>query len=374
MKKNIDEVVKDGFNLDQKGNFEIDLALISLRIALKAYFSTFQKFRSNLRIFETSATSGQKKIDAEEYSIAYCEACAECIVHFQHFAELVCKNFLRNDHPLLSDTALLKPEILHKLLHEKPLTSEEELTIKSIEFTEALERIIKLVETKNLKDWVSLSFIVENKSALTKLNALRNRVWHRGIFILRYTALDEFVGGHIFPFVSAVVAHPAYSAYKHLWRYKELSCGIDPIGAIASEMKTSDHNYNVGKIAFLKEIGRAAFENPLIKLGKESGASKSIEKVFNNVPEKRAKAIALMESAQDHFKINNCPVCGTRSLVIYEITEHSDECEQEQWQRTYTNKIKCECCSFELDEGKGIKNASAYGFNEIDDYWTTETT
>jgi hypothetical protein len=357
----------NGFTLNQSRGKHTDLAFISLKIALKAYFSTYQTFRGSLHIVDSANAHNQAEIDFN-HTTAYCAACAECIVHFQHFAELACKEFLRNDHPLLADVALNKPEILYKLLHSESLTAEEESSIQSIEFSQALERLTKLIKDKKLKDWSLLNFIVEHNKTISALNTLRNRMWHRGIFILRYPALDEFFGGYVLPLVSEVLKHPTYAGNERLWRYMNLSCGIDPISEIISTTKTA--NYDMGKIALLKELGRAAFESPInTPMPADPAGLSNILSSFNNQHKERAKRIAALEAQQDYSTVKACPVCGVNSLIIYEQTgsvDHLDTGEPlEVWQ--YTDMVKCECCSFEL--WGGVKNAREYGFPAIEDYW-----
>lgn len=138
----------DGFKFDTKN--ENDLAFVSLRIALKAYFSTYQTFKYQLNIFDQENNSDQKAIDFS-HSNSYCEACTETIVHFQHFAELVCKKLLRDDHPLLADVALNKPLLLQKLLHGKTLSDADQQTLGSITFSDTLERLSTLIDNKELK-------------------------------------------------------------------------------------------------------------------------------------------------------------------------------------------------------------------------------
>ncbi|MBQ5477341.1 MAG: hypothetical protein IIT64_06055, partial [Bacteroidaceae bacterium] len=48
------------------------------------------------------------------------------------------------------------------------------------------------------------------------------------------------------------------------WTYKNLTCGVDPIKSLISE--TSKHPINYEKIALLKEMGRAAYHNPIVQL------------------------------------------------------------------------------------------------------------
>jgi hypothetical protein len=80
--------------------------MVSLRIALQAYFSTYRTMSYFLHMFEVNhGQPDQAAIDFNHGS-DYCQNCAEAIVHFQHFTELVCKDFLRAEHPLLAIDAL----------------------------------------------------------------------------------------------------------------------------------------------------------------------------------------------------------------------------------------------------------------------------
>jgi hypothetical protein len=356
-------IINDGFNFDTKGSESVDLALISLRTALYAYFSTYQTFHRRLHIF--SGSSSQEELDFN-HSNDYCERCMDCIVHFQHFAELVCKSFLRRDHPLLSDIASGNPNIVHKLLHGDRLSTEEEAGVQSVEFSVALERLAKLIKSEQLRDFADAAFIVNYKETLEQLNKLRNRVWHRGLYVLRYQALDKFVGQHILPFVKEVLSHPNYVSSRHVALYGPLSCSIDPIDEIIRHFVNEP--YNIKKVAFLKELGRAAYDNPLALRGKPSDAMKSFLPSFFEPDRRRAEKIA-KTLAQGGDEIDTCPVCGIRSLIILEdmesYTEEDGETEQVY---TYTHTADCANCGFQIN-AQDTLNASDYGFPGIRDYW-----
>ncbi|WP_225776352.1 hypothetical protein [Pseudomonas sp. Marseille-Q5115] len=244
------DVIKEGFQLGDQSRSENDLALVSLRVALKSFFMTYAKFRGRIRSITDSTSDKQDIVDA--HSLSYAEAYAECIVHFQHFAELACKSFLRADHPLLSDVASAKVGVLHSLLHKKKLTADEEIQVKSIEFSEAMSRLKLLVETGKLKGYKELEFISDHYNTLVELNNLRNRIWHRGIFILEYKALDIFIGRFVLPFVRDVINHPLYSGREIIWKYSNLSCGLDPLEEIIRHF--SSEKYKLEKVAYLKRL------------------------------------------------------------------------------------------------------------------------
>lgn len=363
---NLEDVIKDGFRFDTKGNIEIDLALVSLKIALKAYFSTYQTFKSHLYVFNKDDDTDQESIDYLHRN-SYCEACAETIVHFQHFAELVCKKILRDDHPLLSDTALNNVDLLHRLLHGGRINDDEIPVSNTVEFSLAIKRLSKLIENKMLENYSDYEFIIKHKKTLIELNKLRNRVWHRGLFILRYPSLDVFVGKYILPFVSEILKLPSFSGYDKIWKYGDLFCALEPISEIISEASLPEPSY--GKIAFLKELARAAYENPLLESRPVDKKLKSFLGSLDKKSEQRAVRIAKLEALQEHSKVENCPVCGVKSLIVYDDTdvELSDDNKNVTSSYNYTYMVKCECCSFNLESG--LENASKYGLAGIPDYW-----
>lgn len=357
----INTIANNGFSWTGRRGELTGLALLSLRIALRAFFSTYQSMRYSLHLFDARSSEDQETIDFN-HSPSYCEACAESIVHFQHFVELICKDFLRADHPLLADDASTRPVILHKLLKGEPVSSADQERLKSLGFWEALERLCALINEGRIGS-DQLDFIVQARPWLENLNRLRNRLWHRGTFILRYPALDEFVGEYVLPFARNVVALPEYSGHQRLWRYRDLTCGIDPIEDIISAFRTGQPD--LGKVALLKELGRAAYENPLLSL--------PITDLFNREHRRRVERIAAAEIHEPSGAgVRTCPVCGVRSLIVYDDIEPEgyDPAEgtyERAWR--YTWQVKCMCCTFEINHH--LENPSVYGL-PIEDYWHAE--
>ena len=250
----VQRVARQGFSL--RGDNNLDLAFLSLRIALKAYFSTYHSIRNK---FYPNDTDLDKIL---EKKIRYCESCAETIVHFQHFFELIIKDILRRDHLLLASRVYSHPTILHKILHNQTISAEEEQKVYSVEFSDALQTLCTLIKSQQIQCVQDVQFIKDHKCTLVELNTLRNRVWHRGAFFLSYTKLDEFIGKFILPIIYATTQLSQYKEEGSLWKYKHTECGIDPIDSIRLEYQTNPTPC-VGKIALLKEIGRAAYNNPL---------------------------------------------------------------------------------------------------------------
>lgn len=357
----INKITGNGFSMFKKEGGIKGLALLSLKIALMAFFSTYKSMKYRLHYFDAKSSLDQKTIDSH-YLPAYCEACAETIVHFQHFIELISKDFLRVEHPLLAIDASNQPIVLHKFLKGEHVSTKDLEKLKFLEFRQTFERLCTLINEKRLGG-SKLEFIVHARQWIEKLSGLRNRLWHRGTFILRYPALDEFVGKYMLPFVDKVVTLPEYSSSQQFWKHKDLTCGIDPMGSIINEFKS--RNFNLGKVAFLKELGRAAYANPL-RYGKYAAW-------IDGEYRRRAERVAEAEMHEPNTShVRSCPVCGLKSLVVYDDveTEGGDPLKgtyDKAWR--YTWQVKCMCCTFELNHH--LDNASVYNL-PIEDYWQAE--
>lgn len=353
----LDMLSKDGFGMDSDDGMLSNLALLSLRIALKAFFSTHATMRYGLHVFEQDKSFVQERAD-RNYPYSYNEACSETIVHFQHFAELVCKDILRQEHELLAVDASDRPVILYKLLNGEKVLSSDLEGLKSVEFSVALKRLCQLIDEEKL-DVNKYGFIKDHRRTLEKLNVLRNRMWHRGTFILRYPALDQLVGKFILPFVCKVLELDSYTGRERIWKYKPLSCAVDPLQSIIQSFQSEE--YRIKKIAILKELGRAAYINPLDHT--------PFIKYFNDLVIKKAERIAYAEEKEyieGAIGTKECPVCGIHSLNVYEDTiVEGDPCDvQEAWR--FTSEVKCTCCTFEINHH--LDNPSIYGL-PLEDYW-----
>jgi hypothetical protein len=351
-------VASDGFLLNHVRDSLPDVALLSLRVALKAYFSTYKTMQYSIHLFEPQSKADQKTID-HGHSVAYCEASTEAILHFQHFVELFIKDVLRKEHPLLADVAAHDPIIFHKLLRKEPLQDAEQRGIRSIEFGESFDRFCRLVEAGRI-DKGMYDFVVQAKPWIESLNALRNRLWHRGAFVLRYPALDDFVGRWVLPLVSTVTALPPYRDKEKIWRHQRLDCGVDPIAEIIKVC--SAPSYDIGHVALLKELGRAAFACPYHDNNFASHIDAAVRR--------RLECAANQECSVPNVSgVTTCPVCGSKCLVISDDIELEGEdppagTYDRAW--LYTWQVECRACSFAVNHH--LKNASCYGL-AIPDYW-----
>jgi len=346
----INELAKDGFSLHNHKKQELDIALISLKIGFEAFYSTYQSVKRYLSIVETRPSQDDFDLDDTEMLIErlhisnYVKAYVETIFHFHHFIEVSIKEILRQAHPLLASTADRKHIILDKLLKKEEVTQTELEELYSLEYRYATERLYELIKERRIANHENMNFIISNKELLDQINKLRNRLVHRGTFVLRYPALDVLVGKHIFPFILKLLDLPIYKSNKFQWQSKLLHCQIDPIQKIIYECKVSKPNFS--NLAFLKEMGRAAYKNPLMP------KQKMVNDRRKEVIEERAKKeLGIDNNAVD---VIECPVCGANTLVRYWDWSPNDETQE-------IFLLSCICCSFEINSE--LNKVSFKGFN-----------
>lgn len=336
----------DGFSLDELKKSDLAIGFLSLRSALRAWFSTYESFRWQFHIVDPAHNWGPiniedglgtpehiKQIRKNSHPKNYFEFYSETIFHFHHFLELIIKKEISGGDR-------------QKLIYGG--------------FSKALDRMCAFIDQNKL-DNTKYNFLTAGKPVLQKLNNLRNRLVHQGTFVLPYAQLDDFIGKYLLPIVVAVLELPEYKNQEKFWKYDILTCELDPINEIIKEFQLSNVSY--GKIAFLKELGRAALQSPVQKRGI----------VVDFGDRRRAEIIASKEAKSKSTKVYDvldCPVCGTKSLArFYRFESENPDSEDpgESWIQTYY--VQCFCCSFSIiDE---ISNASTFGLC-IDDYWLKE--
>jgi len=348
---------ENGFKYKSKKTQNDDVAFLALNSGLQAYFSTYQPFKFLLHIFAPEHVS---KEDLEFYHPdAYCERYFQVIVHFHQFAELLCKRFLREDHPLLATDNNANHLALHKALHKMVLPADEG---NSIGFFRSLERLNTLVKKKMLKNHDQLFFFVEHEKALIELNDLRNRILHRGRFILFYHELDKFICGQILPFINSVLNHNAYKNAMILGKCNTLSCKINPIEYLMDETK---HNYKIERLALLKELGRAAFMN-LHQGASNIDTPETIYEINDWQIRREAEKVALLSGAP---VIEKCPVCGLDTLIVC-FADH-EEIDSSSGQilgtQSFAQSIKCTNCTFSINNNVEIPGNT--DFSAIKNYW-----
>jgi len=337
------------------------------------------------QIFELYKEVTQFNLEmVQDFLKEYCEIYTECILHFHHFAELICKNILERINPWyvyeIDRNKITKDAIIKHKIITNTLTLKDHKEFRTFEFSTILEILMELIDnpvSKEDKNYKDLSFMLNHKTMLEELTKLRNSIWHRGTFILSYENLDKLVGKYILPFVSDITQSESYKLYEYekQWKYKGLACKLDPITEIIYHFK-NDEFYDIRKVALLKEMGRSAYENPLFDLHDEKDdflreVLEDFDKHRREEYEGKTTALNTFISGKllhenDDLKRLKCDICNTNCLLIliklvYYLTEDDPE-------EIEIARAKCECCSFEI-VGTEIDNPSRYGIKGMNNYW-----
>jgi len=332
-----------------------EMAAISFRQGLKAYFSTYQT--SGVSTICASTKKEEKSGFRVEDAHAYVEAYTETILHIHFGIELAIKELLRQRHPLLASKELPDSAVLLcHLLDSKPISFSDEKKLKSVEFSCALQRTIELTKAGFLDP--DLSIIIENKNLLDELNILRNKIIHRGMFVINYSAFDLLIAHYVLPFFCNLVSLPQFENQKSMrlvkeyWIYPRLDCGIELLNEIIQP--SDDTDIFRKKLAFLKELGRAAYCNPIDR------DNTMVASLFSDIPQ---QAILRAENEIKNLNPNiyiganarlKCPVCGLETLVRYNDSAGQDV------------EVKCTCCTFNVQNSLG--NARDCGI-DFEPFW-----
>lgn len=334
--KKLDDLIKDGFYVSEVKDNRGNIADYSLLGALKSYFSTAEDLDWYLSRKDNNTL---KDKEAKELLVgAYARDACNAITQFQHFFELFFKDILLEHNKLLAYDASQKPELLIKLINNENVSDSKLENMHFIECGEAIGRIKALNKAGKLDS--PYQFITNYFELFEKLNRLRNRIAHRGAFIIKPEALDEIFGRYVIPFVNEL---KDVSEYKHIesWTFNLREQKLNPFDAIAKEYQKAQIDEN--KIHLFKLIGAASYRN---KINYEWDDVLGVYKKIREIAEENAKTLAELQMIDPV----ECPVCGCKSFVremdsFYE----TDDKGEEKFGYTYVDNISCEQCGFHLD-------------------------
>ncbi len=292
-----------------------DVAYYSLTIGLDEFFSTYHAIYLKLKAFDKSNRNYINEHTKD--STSYIKCYLNIAIHIQHFFELETKRILENEHKLYAVDDKGDPIILYKLLNGQTLDAEDTKELKSVEFSEAIVRLKKLVDNGIIQDEVA-KILVNNFKLLRALNQLRNTIIHRGKRIMLYCDIDDLFATHLLPVIKEIIECKIHESI--LSRYKDNGY-YDAICAIIAEGKSASLDYS--KIAYAKEIGRCKniLSHGIIEKGKEDKTY--VEKIIA----KRLKPWV----EEVHLKGVKCPCCDNeamfegRELIGFDIDELGDE-------------------------------------------------
>lgn len=193
-------------DVSDEGSNDIEIAFISLRTALKSFFSLYSIF--SFPINPDDPTRFKKN--------EYYEIYTETILHLHHYFELIIKDILRKENPLLTVRLerIDEPETLLNIINGKKLDDHVLGKMQTMEFAKSLKILLKLIKKEEYEKY---SFFQDFDTTLNLLTTLRNKIWHRGLFVLDFKSFVELVIDHILPIVILIGNDEAYENYDN-WK------------------------------------------------------------------------------------------------------------------------------------------------------------
>lgn len=341
----VEALIKEGYFIkDVSPNGDQNLASFSLLSSLRSYFQTAQGLSYLLRRAETEGLSQDDfdKACGSKYATDACDA----ITHFQHFLELYVKDILLEDNPLMVYDASRKPELLYDLIHGNPIPDEKLERVTFIEFSEAIDRLKENLGNFDHK----YSFLSKYFDLMKKLNQLRNRIAHRGAFVIRYKALDELFCGYLLPFIEEIKASTPDYTQTLEWGFN-LHTKIDVYKELVDEYKKA--SINIKRVYLLKLIAHCAYNNDIPYFEPTPANADPFDVLMTGsgyewlYDEKKSIIAqrAMGEAEQRFGRVEKCPICGCNSFVLendyYETEEGADV--------PYVYDASCHHCGFHLE-------------------------
>lgn len=336
---NLDKILSDEHYmfLEEKSN----VAFYSLTIGLDEYFETYHRVFINLNRYhkakKTSINLACKEV------VRYVKSYLNIAIHIQHFFELETKRILEKENVLYAVDDKGDPIILHKLLNNISLSAEDTKGLKSVEFSEAIKRLKKLVEKGIIVDEVAQLF-ADNVKLLNALNQLRNTIIHRGKRIMLYCDLDDLFAQELLPLIKKVLECSHYKWYLTEYTHKGY---YEAICKIVNEGKKGTIDYS--KIAYEKEMARCK----LILHSRDIEKGKEDKALIAQIVSKRLKPYV----EEVYLEEAKCPCCENntmfrgREFIGYDIDELGDEESTVGGFRIvnipeYAEYIECGLCGF----------------------------
>lgn len=360
------KIIEKGYFLSEIEEEHSNLAKLSLLTSLKLFFKTSDDIHSDAaRIL----SDRRKKNNKKDYGLNYVMDACYSLIHLQHFIELYIKGVLGNIDKLLVYDLTKNPLLYYKALKNRKNILDEDLeNVYFIEFSVAKKRLENLIKNKVISKY---DFLLNHSNTMDDINRLRNRIAHRGVFVLDYFALDELYGKHVFPFLKDIAQND--SNYSDIFHYCMTlnNNSIKPFEDIIKEY--SKKRINKYKIYILKMIGYSAYNNsippnlPLDPIDNNSKFNYNPNAFHNKwLQERRDKASKIAESyvnANEVLYIAECPVCKCKTLIETEDTVEDEK----DIPHSYVCDIECTQCGFKL-RGVGFLNGNYNGLKKVINY------
>lgn len=351
---------KHGLRVSATGNPNVTRASItSLRIALISFFETYHASRVSLNISQLDDPSMKEMEDNVAHYSLYQQKYLQTVFHFHHFFELLTKDVLRTVDPFYAVKIDTKDLKVLKAIRNGDIVED---SVHSVEFETAVSRMCSLRGEADAPPLSNIYTPDVKKHSLEILNRLRNRAWHRGLFVLRYSELDRFIVQNILPLAIEALDNSHYKGMDG-WKYKQSTkLPFDPIEQLIFEGQRAKFDYS--RVAFFKAVGLACY--------KRNSFGRRL-RGYNKRAYSEDEADKLVDGGiEGADEVRECFVCGKQSLVLYR-NDDADVDENNNILEAWWNIYKAECQECNLLLYDDVDNPKAFGINQ-GVMWRGETT
>jgi hypothetical protein len=190
-------------------------------------------------------------------------------------------------------------------------------------------------------------FIEKHEEGLISLSILRNEIIHSADKILPMYVYEYFMVNKVIPLIRDVLNLDREilnrNNFSNLSTIEELSkITLPPVEELPLNLEVIQNTLN--RIFHLKELGRATAKNPLI-MDKYVGESNYTFVEKHNAPKIKIaeyEATFKKENQKGIDKIYNCPCCGAKALITYNLWEYFEE------NIAVAESAKCLLCTYKI--------------------------
>ena len=337
---------------------------VNLRQGLLHYYQTYSIIRGKQN-FPYFGFGANKVILDEDRSHAYIGRYFTSITAIHSFYEHLLNTALDSGKLKLSCLRIKDAhDIVLLLANKHEQLSTDGNTIEYTKKISLLEAMMK--QDTHIPELLRVNpifhFLIDHSTALKHIGKLRNDIVHQGAkTLLRYHYECLFIN-QIIPLVEDTLSLLEKSK---VYIQKSLYCGVNVISTLRkqtlphtiSRSNIEEAQIKLRHINHLKELGRAAFENPLWMkadtpdLIQREHIHRSHNLDIITLAEKQAQELAQLGG---YFEIFTCPCCGADSFVTYDLFIYREENNSAR-----AESGKCTLCSYSINAMLG--EPSAFG-------------
>lgn len=166
------------------------------------------------------------------------------------------------------------PELFYDIIHGVTIPDDKFENVHFIEYNDAIDRLKANIDKLNPK----YSFLINHIVMMKRMNKLRNRILHRGAFVIRYKALDELFCKYVIPLIDEINQNTPEYTNPLEWGFN-LHTKIDVYNELKNEYLKS--SVNPKRVYLLKLIANCAYNNEIPYFESAPQTEDPVDAIFN---------------------------------------------------------------------------------------------